>query len=257
VGVSLDGPEDLHDLARVQRSGRPSFKRAMRGYEVLRRHGVRADVLCVVGAHNAARPDRVYGFIKSIGAPTASFLPLVERRAETDAGVDPASVEPGAWGEFLCAVFEEWLAGDIGRVKVQVFEEAARVAFGQEHSLCIFRPVCGDIPVVERDGAVYACDHFVDAGHLLGNLAATPLHELVAGPAQRAFGQAKRDTLPRMCRECEVLDMCNGECPKNRFLRTPEGEAGWNYLCPGYRRFFNRCRPFVEDVAAAWRSQKR
>jgi uncharacterized protein len=255
VGISLDGPPEVHDLLRVNKGGRPSFKRAMRGYEILRRYRVATDVLCVVGAHNAGRPGEVYGFFKSIDASYVSFLPLVERRpgSATGNGVSPETVPAGAWGDFLCAVFDEWVAGDIGRIKVQIFEEAARTAFGQEHSLCIFRPVCGGVPILEHNGDLYSCDHFVDDAHLLGNVAATPLDGMIDGPAQRDFGRAKLSALPRVCRECEVREMCNGECPKNRFLRTPDGEPGGNYLCPGYRKFFNRCRPFVDEVAAEWR----
>ena len=253
VGISLDGPADAHDLLRVNKGGRPSFRRAMRGYEILRRYGVAADVLCVVGAHNAARPREVYGFFKSIGATYVTFLPLVERRKGAgERGASPESVAAGTWGDFLCSVFDEWIGGDIGRIKVQIFEEAARTAFGQEHSVCIFRPVCGDIPVLESNGDLYSCDHFADSAHRLGNIAEVPLDEMIDGPAQRAFGQAKLATLPRVCLECEVREMCNGECPKNRFIQTPDGEQGLNYLCAGYRKFFNHCRPFAEEVARAY-----
>jgi len=253
VGLSLDGPRDIHDVHRRARDGRPSFDGTMRGWDVLRRHGVPADILCVVGAHNAGRPLEVYGFFREIGASYLTFLPLVERRPAAPGGIGPESVSPGAWGDFLCAVFDEWADRDIGRIKIQIVEEAARTAFGQEHSLCVFRPVCGDVPVVERNGDLYSCDHYVDAAHLLGNIRERPLAALLESPAQRAFGRAKLETLPRVCRECEVLAMCNGECPKNRFAFTPDGEPGLNYLCPGYKRFFGHVRPFVEAVGAAWR----
>jgi serine-type anaerobic sulfatase-maturating enzyme len=256
VGLSLDGPRDVHDRHRLTRAGRPSFDAAMRGWDILRRHGVPADALCVVGGHNAGRPLEVHRFFREIGAPFVSFLPLVERRPEAPGGVSPESVLPGEWGAFLCAVFDEWVERDVGRVKVQIVEEAARTAFGQEHSLCIFRPVCGDIPVLERNGDLYACDHFVDAAHLVGNIRETPLAVLVDAPAQRAFGQAKVETLPRACRTCEALSMCNGECPKNRFVPDPAGGPPLNYLCEGYKRFFGHIGPFVEAVAAAWRGQK-
>ncbi|OGD12249.1 MAG: anaerobic sulfatase maturase [Candidatus Aminicenantes bacterium RBG_13_62_12] len=253
VGLSLDGPAAMHDRFRLTRDGRPAFREAMRGYEILRRHGVPTDILCVVNAHNVRRPYEVYKFFKSIGASFISFLPLVEPLANSPGSASRRSVPAESWGKFLCAVFDEWLEGDIGRIKVQVFEEAARSAFGQEHSLCIFRPVCGDIPVVERNGDFYSCDHFVDEEHRLGNIRKTPLVEMLDSPAQRQFGRAKLEKLPETCRNCEVRDMCNGECPKNRFLSTPEGEPGWNYLCPGYKRFFTHCRPFVETLAAEWR----
>jgi uncharacterized protein len=255
VGLSLDGPEDLHDRNRLSRDGRPTFAAAMRGYETLVRHGVGTDFLCVVGAANAGRPADVYGSFKAIGASFVTFLPLVEPRPGLPGGVSAESVPAEAWGDFLCVVFDEWVSGDIGRIKVHVIEEAARTAFGQEHSLCIFRPVCGDVPVVEWNGDFYSCDHYVDEGHRVGNIRKTPLIQLLEHPAQRAFGLAKRETLPRVCRECEVRDMCNGECPKNRFLRAPDGEPGLNYLCEGYKKFFTRARPFVEAVAAEWRQR--
>ena len=255
VGLSLDGPREMHDRCRFTRDGRPSFDQTMRGYELLRRHRVPTDILCVVGAHNVRRPAEVYGFFKRIGAPYVSFLPLVDRRPESPGGVSPDTVPAEAWGEFLCAVFDEWAAGDVGRIKVQIIEEAARTAFGQEHSLCIFRPVCGDIPVVELSGDFYSCDHFVDAEHRLGNISETPLVDLIESQAQRAFGLAKREKLPHVCRACDVRIMCNGECPKNRFSRAPDGEEGLNYLCAGYKRFFTHARPFVAEVAAEWRRQ--
>jgi len=253
VGLSLDGPERFHDLHRRAKGGRPTFKDALRGYEILRSHRVSTDILCVVHAGNVGAPLEVYRFFKSLGASFVTFLPLVERRPEAPGGVSPDSVPAEAWGDFLCAVFDEWQARDIGRVKVQIFEEALRTAFGQEHSLCIFRPVCGDIPILERNGDLFSCDHFVDGSHRLGNIRETPLADLVESHAQAAFGRAKSETLPRYCRRCDVLEMCHGECPKNRLALTPDGESGLNDLCPGYRKFFRHCRPFVEDVAAVWR----
>ena len=253
VGLSIDGPAEMHDRFRVNKDGLPTHGETMRGYRLLRRHGVPTDILCVVNAYNVRSPLRVYGFLREMGTQHITFLPVVER--DPEGGVDPLTVPPDAWGEFLCAVFDEWRDHDIGRVKVQIFEEAARTAFGQEHSLCIFRLTCGDIPVVEHNGDFYSCDHYVDDGHRLGNITETPLVELLESPAQRAFGDAKLKALPHFCRECEVRAMCNGGCPKNRFMETPDGEPGLNYLCEGYRRFFNHCLPFVSEVAALWRRQ--
>jgi uncharacterized protein len=253
VGLSLDGPAELHNLHRLTKDGKPTFEEAMRGYKILRRHRVSTDILCVVHSGNVRFPLKLYRFFKNIGAPYLTFLPLVERRPGVPSEVTANSVPAEAWGDFLCAIFDEWLSQDIGRVKAQIFEEAARTAFDQEHSLCLFRPVCGDIPVIEHNGDFYSCDHFVDAAHRPGNIRQTPLVELLESAAQKAFGQAKAEGLPRFCRECEVLEMCHGECPKNRFRMTPDGEPGLNYLCPGYKKFFNHCLPFVEDVAAAWR----
>jgi uncharacterized protein len=254
VGLSLDGPRELHDRYRLTRDGRSTFDETLRGYRVLRRYGVPTDILCVVNSHNARHAAEVYGFLKEIGASYVSFLPLVERQPEARGGASADSVEPEAWGEFLCAVFDEWVSGDIGRIKVQIIEEAARTAFGQEHSLCLFRPVCGDIPAVERNGDFYPCDHFVDSGHLIGNIRAAPLVDLLESPAQTAFGQAKA-ALPSVCLACQVREMCHGECPRNRFVCEPDGESGLNYLCPGYKRFFTHVTPFVTEVAAEWRRQ--
>jgi len=255
IGLSLDGPREVHDRYRLTRDGRPSFDGAIHGYEVLLRHGVRTDILCVVGAHNAGRPLDIYGFFRGIGASYITFIPLVEPRPGAPGGVTPETVRPEAWGGFLCAVFDEWVERDIGRVKIQIVEEAARTAFGQEHSLCVFRPVCGDIPVVERNGDLFSCDHFVDPTHRVGNINEAPLVDLLESPAQRAFGLAKLETLPPVCRACEALDMCNGECPKNRFALGPDGVPGLNYLCAGYKEFFRHARPFVAAVAEEWRRQ--
>jgi uncharacterized protein len=255
VGLSLDGPQALNDRCRLGRDGGSTYHQTMRGYELLRTHGVVTDVLCVVGAHNVDHPLEVYRFFKRIEAPYVTFLPLVNPDQESEGGVSTLSVRAEAWGDFLCTIFDEWASGDIGRIKVQIFEEAARTAFGQEHSLCIFRPVCGDIPVMEHNGDCYSCDHFIDADHLLGNIKETPFVEMIESAGQKAFGLSKLKTLPRICRLCEVREMCNGECPKNRFLRTPDGEAGLNYLCAGYKRFFTHCLPFVKEVAAQWRRQ--
>jgi len=252
VGLSLDGPAGCHDLHRRAKGGQSTFQDALRGYEILRRNRVATDILCVVHAGNVGRPLEIYRFFKSLGASFVTFLPLVERRPDAAAGVSPETVPAGAWGEFLRAVFDEWLSEDMGRVKVQIFEEALRTAFGQEHSLCLFRPVCGDIPVLERNGDLYACDHFVDDHHKIGNVRETPLGGLLESPALAAFGRAKSDCLPVHCRECDVLAMCHGECPKNRFVLTPDGDSGLNYLCPGYRAFFRHARPFIQDVAAVW-----
>ena len=250
VGLSLDGPQEMHDRHRVGRDGHPTFARTLRGYELLNTFRVSCDILCVVNSHNVRHPLEVYRFFKHLEASYVSFLPMVSPQPGSKEGVNPLSVTAESWGEFLCSIFDEWLSWDIGRIKVQIFEEAARTAFGQDHSLCIFRPVCGDIPVVEHNGDFYCCDHFVDPEHRLGNIMETPLGELLEHPDQRAFGRAKLDALPRCCRSCDVRDMCHGECPKNRFIRTPEGEPGLNYLCAGYKRFFSHCRPWVEEVRA-------
>jgi uncharacterized protein len=270
VGISLDGPQDLHDCYRMTRQGQATFKQALRGYDLLRQHNIPSEILCVVNAHNVQDPLRVYRFFKQIGAKYISFLPLVEKQPITgskisdqhvssspagDCLVTDRSVPAQAFGAFLCTIFDEWLARDIGLVKIQIFEEAARTAFGQDHTLCIFRETCGGVPVIEHNGDFFSCDHFVDNGHLVGNICTTPLKELLSSPQQQAFGAAKLTTLPRYCLACEVRDMCNGGCPKNRFMAAPDGQSGLEYLCAGYKRFFNHCRPFVTQIAELWRRQ--
>jgi len=255
VGLSLDGPQELHDRHRVAKGRQPTHQQVMQAYHLLQKHRILFDILCVVHAHNVQHPIEVYRFFKQHKAPYIGFLPLVEPRPDSETGVSSRSVPAEAFGAFLCAIFDEWMQFDIGKVKVQLFEESIRTILGQEQALCIFRKTCGDVPVIEHNGDFYACDHFVDAEHCLGNIRTTPLLELLESPAQRAFGRAKANTLPRYCRTCEVRTMCNGECPKNRFLQTPDGESGLNYLCAGYKRFFNHCKPFLAELAALWRRQ--
>ena len=180
---------------------------------------------------------------------------MVEPQPDIDGAVSSRTVPSEAFGAFLCTIFDEWMSQDIGQVKIQIFEEAAGTALGQEHTLCIFKKTCGDVPVIEHNGDFFACDHFVDKEHHLGNIRETPLVDLIEGPTQRAFGQVKWDTLPRYCLECEVLPLCNGGCPKDRILRTPDGEAGLNYLCAGYKRFFTHCRPFLAELSALRRRE--
>jgi uncharacterized protein len=255
VGLSLDGPQEMHDRHRVTKGQKPTHKQAMHGYELLRQHRIPCDILCVVHAQNVQFPTRVYRFFKQIQAQYIEFLPLVEPQPDNEGGVSPRTVPAEALGNFLCTIFDEWMRQDIERIKVQIFEEAARTAFGQEHSLCIFRKTCGDVPVVEHNGDFFSCDHFVNTEHRLGNIEEAPLVDFLESPAQRAFGQAKWDTLPRYCQACGILNMCHGGCPKDRIVRAPDGEAGLNYLCAGYKRFFTHCQPFVANLSTLRRSQ--
>jgi uncharacterized protein len=222
VGLSLDGPQELHDRFRVTKGQKPTHKEAMRGYRFLRQHRVPCDILCVVHAENVPHPTEVYRFFKQIKAQYVGFLPLVEPQPDEEGGISRRTVPAEDLGNFLCTVFDEWRCQDIERIKVQIFEEVARTALGQEHSLCIFRKTCGDVPVIEHNGDFFSCDHFVNGEHWLGNIRETPLVDLLESPGQRAFGQAKMDTLPRDCRVCPVLAMCHGGCPKDRIACTPE-----------------------------------
>lgn len=249
VGLSLDGPEDLHDLHRRSRGGGPTFQRVVRGFDLLQIHGVPTDILAVVSARSVQAPERLYRFFRRLGAESLCLLPLVARRKARAAAVSADSVPAEAFGQFLCTVFDEWKHADIGRIRIEIFDAAARTAFGQLPAVCVFRPVCGDVPVLERNGDLYACDHFVDPAHRLGNILTTPLGELVDSPQLRAFGLLKREGLPRQCRICEVLAMCNGGCPKDRFCSAQGGEPGLNYLCAAYKTFFSHAQPFIQSLA--------
>lgn len=249
IGISIDGPQEIHDRHRVTKNQRPTFNQVMHGYKLLKQYNINCDVLCVINSHNVQYPNKIYQFFKQIGVKYITFLPLVEPQLDAKDGVSQNTVPSSAWGKFLCAIFDEWIEHDIGSVKIQIFEESARIALGQEHALCIFKEICGDVPVVEHNGDFFSCDHFVDPQHYLGNIKETPLIELLESKAQKAFGQAKLDTLPKYCLSCKVRYLCNGECPKNRLIKTPDGESGLNYLCEGYRQFFNYCKPFIDAIA--------
>ncbi len=251
VGLSLDGPEEMHDRFRVTRGQRPTHRQVVRAFRLLRQHGVRPDVLAVVHAANVGSPTAVYRFFKDLGVEFLQFLPLVERR---DGSVRDRTARAEDVGEFLSTVFGEWVRHDIGRIVIQIVDEAARAVAGMPHALCIFRETCGDVPVVEHTGDFFSCDHFVDPAHRLGNIRDRHLAALVDSPAQRAFGTAKRATLPRYCLDCDVLALCNGGCPKDRIARTPDGEPGLNYLCAGFRRFFRTARPYLEELASLRRA---
>ena len=254
IGISIDGPGDFHNNFR--RTGRNSdtLDQVVRGFELLKKHGIIPEILCVVNAENVDNPLVIYNFFKKLGAKYITFLPLVEFQDGSLTGVSRKSVPSREFGTFLISIFDEWIEKDIGKIKVQIFEEAARPAFNQEHTLCIFKVSCGGVPAVEHNGDFYSCDHYVDNDHLLGNISDHSLSYFLDSEKQKAFGRAKSDTLPEYCIDCNVRSFCNGECPKNRFITTPDGEKGLNYLCDGYKNFFNYCRPFVEAISEAWKS---
>jgi uncharacterized protein len=255
VGISIDGPGDLHNNNRRTREDGTTLQQVIRGHELLQKHGVIPEILCVVNADNVKYPLVIYNFFKQLGAKYLTFLPLVELRPDSPKGVSRNTVPSEEFGVFLSAIFDEWIEKDIGKIKIQIFEEAARTAFNQEHTLCIFKENCGGVPVVEHNGNFYSCDHYVDSDHLLGNISNQSLSDFLDSERQKAFGKTKSLSLPQYCIDCEVRPMCNGECPKNRFITTPDGEMGLNYLCSGYKYFFNHCRPFVEAIGAAWKNQ--
>jgi uncharacterized protein len=243
VGISIDGPRELHDAYRLDKRGKPTFDRVMKGFELLRSRGVEHNILCTVHAANQDHPIEVYRFFRDdLGSRHIQLIPIVERTEAGPPGADPVterSVSPRGWGTFLISIFDEWVRRDVGAVFVSQFDTSLASWVGVPPALCIFTETCGGAVALEHNGDLYSCDHFVEPDHLLGNITETHMIELLASPAQRAFGNAKRDTLPRYCLECEVRFACNGECPKNRFVLTPEGEPGLNYLCAGYKDFFN------------------
>jgi uncharacterized protein len=257
VGVSIDGPEELHNKFRVSKNKAGSFRKTLNGFELLKKHNIPTEILTVVNAENVNFPHEVYRFLKQLGSKYMTFLPLVEREPGSHSGASSISVAAEAFGSFLSTIFDDWVNVDIGNIKIQIIEEAARTAFNQEHTLCIFKKTCGGVPVVEHNGDFYSCDHYADKEHLIGNINKKSLIELLETDEQQAFGLAKLITLPEFCLECEVRDMCNGECPKNRFIKSPFGEPGLNYLCPGYKRFFSHVRPFVKAIAEKWNDKKK
>jgi uncharacterized protein len=256
LGISMDGPEDLHDQFRKTRDGEGTFQKVLRGYDLALMHGLDPEILCVLNADNVMHPLVIYRYFKKLGAKTITFLPLVEYRTSGNGLVSSRSVNPEDFGTFLCTVFDEWIEHDIGKVKIQVFEEALRSAFNQDHTLCIFKPVCGGVPVIEHNGDFFSCDHYVDEKHRVGNIRDVSLSKMLDSDRQRDFGLYKQLSLPRFCLDCEVREMCHGECPKNRFIQTPMGEPGLNYLCAGYKKFFRHCLPFVEAVSREYNRKK-
>ena len=248
VGISIDGPRELHDAYRVDKRGEGTFDDVVRGLRLLQKHGVEYNVLTTVNRLNSRFPLEVYRFLRDdTGATWMQFIPVVERVDELGRPADlrgshasDRSVLPEDFGAFLTTIFDEWVRRDVGTVFVQTFEAAARKWAGMEQSgMCVFNETCGLGLALEHNGDLYSCDHFVDPEYRLGNIAETSIGDLVSGRRQFDFGQAKRDSLPRYCRECDVRFACNGECPKNRFTTTPDGEPGLNYLCAGYKQFFH------------------
>jgi uncharacterized protein len=243
IGVSLDGPEKLHDAYRVDKGGKPTHRRVLAGIDYLKKHRVEFNILTCVHAVNGDYPLEVYRFLRDqVGAPVIQFIPIVERANRTGFQegdkVTRRSVKPRQYGRFLVQIFDEWLKRDVGRVYVQMFDVALGVWAGYRAGLCIFDETCGTALALEHNGDLYSCDHYVEPKHFLGNLGETEIIPLIASEKQQRFGLAKRDTLPRYCRDCEVRFMCNGGCPKDRFIKTPTGEEGLNYLCRGYKQFF-------------------
>ena len=264
VGLSIDGPEELHDVYRVDKGGQPTFARVMRGLSFLKKHGVEFNTLTVINRKNSYRANEVYRFLKEIGSKYLQFIPIVEQlasepnsdglvllkpyaRQKTE--VSEWSVEPLQFGRFLQKIFDSWVLQDVGRVFVQIFDVALESWYGVPQSLCVFAPECGRALVVEHNGDLYSCDHFVYPENRLGNIMERAMESLITSPQQSRFGSAKATALPSDCQECDVRFACNGECPKHRFAQTAAGEYGLNYLCAGYKHFFHHIDPYMRFMA--------
>jgi uncharacterized protein len=265
IGISIDGPAHIHDGYRLDKGQKPTHAKVMHGLELLRRHGVEFNTLTTIHRKNQKHGREVYEFLaREAGSRHLQFIPIVERRLADgkDAGapnlseVDrrdwqlaPETVTPGAYGQFLCDVFDAWIARDVGKVYVYAVETVLSQMIRGFAGICVFEKTCGDAVVVERDGGIYSCDHFVYPEHRLGTIAEQSLGELMDSGRQRRFGQDKHDKLPKKCLACPVLEFCNGGCPKHRFAVTDDGEPGLNHLCPGYFRFFTHVKEPLAYVA--------
>ncbi len=259
VGVSVDGPRHLHDTYRLDKGGKPTFDRVMRGLQRLQAHGVRWNALTTVHHANEDRGLEVYRFLRDeLGAEYIQFIPIVERPSPGGVPVGDQvtdrSASPEGYGRFLVEVFDEWVRRDVGRVYVQMFDSTLANFLDVPGSLCVHSETCGTALALEHNGDVYSCDHFVEPAHLLGNIGERHPLDLVSSPQQQRFGQAKHDTLPAYCRRCDVRFACHGGCPKDRFTTTPDGEAGLHYLCRSYQLFFRHVDRPMRVMAAALRA---
>ena len=265
VGISIDGPEELHDRYRRDSQGKPSWKRVMEGIRLLQHYGVEWNAMAVVNRYNADHPQAFYRFFKSIGCQYIQFTPIVERNVQhadgrhlasindaDDAPVTDFSVTPEQWGSFLCGLFDEWVKQDIGKVFVQIFDSMLANWVGVAPGTCIYAKECGHAGVMEFNGDVYSCDHFVFPQYKLGNINEHTLIEMLYGEKQRRFSQLKYNKLPRQCKECRWAFACHGECPKNRFVNDRYGNPGLNYLCAGYRRFLEHIAPTMDEMKKAF-----
>lgn len=260
VGVSIDGPQEFHDEYRRNRQGLPSFYKVMKGIELLKKYGVEYNAMAVVNDYNVDFPFEFYRFFKEIDCRFIQFTPIVERLVqhtddtiltspeEQDERIRLASfsVDPEKWGNFLCTIFDEWIKEDVGTYFVQIFDATLANWVGQQPGVCSLARNCGHAGVMEFNGDVYACDHFVFPEYKLGNIHKQTLIEMMYSQRQLAFGSDKHDKLPEQCKSCDYLFACNGECPKNRFMHTKEGEPGLNYLCKGYKKYFAHVAPYMD-----------
>lgn len=259
IGVSIDGPQEFHDEYRKNKQGKPSFMKVMQGINLLNKHRVEWNALAVVNDFNADYPLDFYHFFKEIGCRYIQFTPIVERIFRHDDGRHLAAVEEGnnekladfsvtpeQWGNFLCTIFDEWVKNDVGEYFIQLFDATLANWVGEQPGVCSLAKTCGHAGVMEFNGDVYSCDHFVFPQYKLGNIYSKTLVEMMYSDKQQQFGRNKFDSLPSQCKECQYLFACNGECPKNRFCKTASGEPGLNYLCKGYYQYFDHVAPYMD-----------
>ena len=259
VGVSIDGPQEFHDEYRKNKQGKPSFMKVMQGINLLNKHRVEWNALAVVNDFNADYPLDFYHFFKEIGCRYIQFTPIVERIFRHDDGRHLAAVEEGdnekladfsvtpeQWGNFLCTIFDEWVKNNVGEYFIQLFDATLANWVGEQPGVCSLAKTCGHAGVMEFNGDVYSCDHFVFPQYKLGNIYSKTLVEMMYSDKQQQFGRNKFDSLPSQCKECQYLFACNGECPKNRFCKTASGEPGLNYLCKGYYQYFDHVAPYMD-----------
>lgn len=276
IGLSLDGPRHVHDKFRVDRGGKPTFDRVMKALKLMKAHRVEFNTLTCVTRQNAKHAVDIYNFLKSTGSTFLQFIPIIERKPDDEAArmglklalppdlvaddnddrVMPWTIQPEQYGQFLIDIFEEWVRRDVGTVFVQIFDVMLNAWMGMPPPLCVFSEKCGDAMIIEHDGGLYSCDHFVYPEYYLGNMMEAPMTELVRQEKQLKFGSDKLDKLPKQCLNCDVRFACNGECPKHRFMQTADGEPGLNWLCAGYKMFMHHIDPYMQTMARLLREQR-
>lgn len=279
VGISIDGPEELHDAYRLDRKGHGTYRQVVRGIELCKKHGVEFNTLTVVNARNVQRPLEVYRFLRELGSQFIQFIPLVERGVDGESSqlglglshppdlsgaktlrfepeVTEWSVPARALGDFYCKIFDRWVSRDVGKVFVQLFDVTLGKWVGAPGGVCMYAETCGRALAMEHNGDLYACDHYVYPRYHLGNVMQQSIASMVDSEQMREFGEAKRSRLPKQCRECEVRFCCNGDCPKHRFARTKDGEYGVSYLCAGLKQFFQHSAPAMKKMAELYRNRR-
>lgn len=264
IGISIDGPEHCHDVYRKNKGGKGTFKQVMRGIELLQKHGIEFNTLSVINNYNVDYPLEVYNFFKEIGSYYMQFSPIVERmhindvpsglklmgpEEKDDYVIAPWTVDAKKFGQFYIDIFDEWVLNDVGKYYVQIFDATLANTVGEQPGSCIYAKKCGHASVMEFNGDVYACDHYVFPEYYLGNVKHKTIYEMMFSEQQLQFGSDKRDKLPTQCLQCEFLDLCNGECPKNRILTTSTGEPGLNWLCAGFKMYYRHTQPYMEFMA--------